>query len=196
MRPDLRLINNSVSRGQRVLDLGCGDGDLLELLRDDKQVDGLGVEIDSDRIAHCLSRGLNVIQQDINDGLSNFQTDSFDLVLMTYSLQTLRHPHLVIDEMLRIGRECIVTFPNFGTWRNRWQLGSMGRMPVSRFLPYDWYDTPNIHFFTVRDFEELCEQRSIRIINRSTVDAEQRQSWIAKRWPNLFAVSAVYHISK
>lgn len=196
MRPDLRLINNSVSRGQRVLDLGCGDGDLLELLRDDKQVDGLGVEIDSDRIAHCLSRGLNVIQQDINDGLSNFQTDSFDLVLMTYSLQTLRHPHLVIDEMLRIGRECIVTFPNFGNWRNRWQLGSMGRMPVSRFLPYDWYDTPNIHFFTVRDFEELCEQRSIRIINRSTVDAEQRQSWIAKRWPNLFAVSAVYHISK
>ena len=159
-------------------------------------MDGLGVEIDSDRIAHCLSRGLNVIQQDINDGLSNFQTDSFDLVLMTYSLQTLRHPHLVIDEMLRIGRECIVTFPNFGNWRNRWQLGSMGRMPVSRFLPYDWYDTPNIHFFTVRDFEELCEQRSIRVINRSTVDAEQRQSWIAKRWPNLFAVSAVYHISK
>ncbi len=196
MRPDLRLINKSVSQGQRVLDLGCGDGDLLELLRDEKQVDGLGVEIDPDRIAHCLSRGLNVIQQDINDGLSNFQTDSFDLVLMTYSLQTLRHPHLVIDEMLRIGRECIVTFPNFGNWRNRWQLGSVGRMPVSRFLPYNWYDTPNIHFFTVRDFEELCQQRSIRIINRATVDAEQRQSWIAKRWPNLFAVSAVYHISK
>ncbi len=131
-----------------------------------------------------------------NTGLANFQDDSFDMVVMTMALQTLRYPHLVIDEMLRVGRECVVTFPNFGHWRSRWYLSRNGRMPVSKFLPYTWYDTPNIHFCTVSDFEDLCRDKDIRILNSSFVGADNRQGPLCSRFPNLLGVTAVYHISK
>ncbi len=196
MRLDLTLLQQWVRPGSRVLDLGCGDGALLAALRDNRQADGLGVEIDPAQLSACLRRGLNVIEQDLTEGLANFGDDSFDVVVMAQALQTLRYPHRVIDEMLRVGRECIVTFPNFGHWRNRLYLGRRGRMPVSKFLPYTWYDTPNIHFFTVRDFEELCQQKGIRVLNRSVVNANNAQSPLASRWPNLLGVTAVYHISK
>lgn len=196
MRLDLTLIQHWIERGARVLDLGCGDGTLLMALRDNKRVDGLGVEIEADNITRCIARGLRVVEQDLNDDLGNFNTDSFDVVVMTLALQALRAPDRVLDEMLRIGRQGIVTFPNFGHWRARWYLFSRGRMPVSKFLPYAWYDTPNIHFCTVKDFEALCAEKNIRILDRAMIGDGNSQSALARWWPNLFAVTAVYHITR
>lgn len=196
MRLDLTLIQNWIAPRSRVLDLGCGDGALLEILRDQKAVEGIGVEIEADDITRCLSRGINVIEQNLNESLGNFETASFDVVVMTLALQALQQPDQVLDEMLRIGREGIVTFPNFGHWRCRWYIGTRGRMPVSENLPYQWYDTPNIHLCTVNDFEALCAARGIRINHRAVVGADNRQSLGARLWPNLFGVTAVYHISR
>ncbi|MDX9873845.1 MAG: methionine biosynthesis protein MetW [Spongiibacteraceae bacterium] len=196
MRYDLTRLQEWIKPGSRVLDLGCGDGALLEALARSRQVQGLGVEMDPDHINACLARGISVVEQDINAGLGNFETKSFDTVVMTLAIQALERPHDALDEMLRIGDEAIVTFPNFGHWRCRWQLGLLGRMPVSRYLPYQWYDTPNIHFCTVRDFETLCREKGLRILNRAFVGAHREVSAIAQRWPNLFGVTAIYHIAR
>ena len=196
MRLDLKLIPKWVATNSRVLDLGCGDGLLLQTLTSEKQVTALGVEIDAEPITRCISRGLNVVEQDLNQGLGNFHDNSFDTVIMAHALQTMRNPHLVLDEMLRVGRECIVTFPNFGHWRCRFHLGLRGHMPVSKFLPYSWFDTPNIHFCTVTDFEKLCADKHIRILNRAVVGNQDKRSKFADWWPNLFGVTAVYRISK
>ncbi len=195
MRFDLQLIPHWVKSGSRVLDLGCGSGALLQKLTAKNGVDGLGIEIDAQQITSCISRGLNVVEQDLNHGLSNFQDNSFDVVIMTHALQTLRNPHLVIDEMLRVGKECIVSFPNFAHWRCRFYLGYKGRMPVSKFMPYSWYDTPNIHFCTVKDFENLCQEKSIRVIRKTVVGHDSSEGFLSKLMPNLFGVTAVYHIS-
>lgn len=196
MRLDLALIQDWIKPRARVLDLGCGDGTLLAALRDSKQVSGLGVEIEADDITRCIARGIDVVEQDLNASLANFGSGSFDVVVMTLALQALQYPHLVLDEMLRIGHECIVTFPNFGHWRARFYLALRGRMPISDFLPYTWYDTPNIHFCTVDDFEALCRDKRIRILDRAVVAADNRQGWLGRRWPNLFGETAVYHISR
>ncbi len=124
------------SAGSRVLDLGCGDGELLTWLRDHKQVTGYGLENDAANIAECVAKGINVIEQDLDKGLGNFASNSFDVVVMTQALQAVHYPDRILDEMLRVGRQCIITFPNFGHWRCRWYLASKGRMPVSEFLPY------------------------------------------------------------
>ncbi len=196
MRFDLQLIPNWIARDSRVLDLGCGNGALLEKLISDQGVDGLGIEIDQQHITDCISRGLNVVEQDLNQGLNNFQTDSFDIVVMAHALQTLRQPHRVIDEMLRVGKECIVTFPNFAHWRCRLYLGRNGRMPVSKFMPYQWYDTPNIHFCTVKDFEALCLDKGIQILDKAVVGHDSSRSKLGDLMPNLFGVTAVYHITR
>lgn len=196
MRFDLQLIPNWVKSKSRVLDLGCGNGALLEKLNRDLQTDSMGVEINSDHITECVEKGINVIEQDLNQGLSNFQDNSFDIVIMAHALQTLRSPNLVIDEMLRIGKECIVTFPNFGHWRCRFHLGQKGRMPVSKSLPYEWYNTPNIHFFTIKDFEALCVENDIRILDRAVVGDDSHQTLLGKLMPNLFGFTAIYHITK
>ena len=196
MRLDLTLIQDWIKPHTRVLDLGCGDGTLLEMLRDNKQVDGLGVEIEADDITRCVARGIAVIEQDLNQSLANFDSGSFDVVVMTLALQALEHPDRVLEEMLRIGREGIVAFPNFGNWRCRWYIGTRGRMPVSEALPYQWYNTPNIHLCTVDDFEALCAERGLRIRHRAIVGADNRQGLGAWLWPNLFGVTAVYHISR
>lgn len=196
MRFDLTLIQPWINEGCRVLDLGCGDGTLLATLAKQKNVSGVGLEIDPENITQSLAQGVNVIEHDLNLGLGNFRDNSFDMVVMTLALQTLRYPHLVIDEMLRVGRECIVTFPNFGHWRSRWYLSQRGKMPVSKFLPYTWYDTPNIHFCTVKDFEALCADKQIRVLNSAVIGADNNQSPLADRFPNLLGVTAVYHISK
>ena len=196
MRLDLEFIHGWIKPGARVLDLGCGDGSLLAELTRDKHVKGYGLEIDPQRIELCIHKGVNVIEQDLDRGLGNFQTNSFDTVVMTQTLQAVRFPHLVLDEMLRVGRQCIITFPNFGNWHCRLYLGSRGRMPVSGFMPYTWYDTPNIHFCTVLDFETLCQQKNIHIINRVVVDQHHRRSLLARVLPNLFGATAIYHITK
>jgi methionine biosynthesis protein MetW len=196
MRADLDIIQKWIKPGSRVLDLGCGDGGLLAYLRDNKQTIGLGLEIDNDKIDSCLAKGIDVIQQDLNKGLGNFQSQSFDTVLLTQTLQAVHYPDLLIEEMLRIGKNCIVTFPNFGNWKSRAYLNFKGRMPVSDFMPYQWYDTPNIHFCTVRDFDVFCQEKGIHVITRTVVDNKHRDSWIIRTFPNLLSEIAIYHFSR
>ncbi len=190
------LIDSWIAPNARVLDLGCGDGALLEQLTKDKNIRGYGLEIDAEQITQCVSRGVNVIEQNLDKGLSNFADNSFDTVVMTQTLQAVHYPDLVLDEMLRIGKECLVSFPNFGYWRTRLHLFTKGKMPVSNFMPYTWYDTPNIHFCTVNDFEELCHKKAIRILNRRVVNQHNESASIGVRWPNLFGATAIYRISK
>jgi methionine biosynthesis protein MetW len=195
MRIDLNEIQHWIQQGSRILDLGCGDGTLLKFLIDHKQVQGYGLEIDAAHINTCIEKDLNVIEQNLDRGLGNFADKSFDTVLMTQALQTLHFPHLVLDEMLRVGKECIVTFPNFGHWKARFYLATRGRMPVSDLLPYEWYDTPNIHFCTFDDFEVLCRARNIKVIHRQVVNEESGQT-LKDFMPNLFGETAIYHLSK
>ena len=195
MRADLEIIQDWIAPGSRVLDLGCGDGALLEHLRDHKQVGGYGLEIDAEKIARCIERGVNVIEQNLDEGLGNFADNSFDVVVMTQSLQALKYPDKVLAEMLRVGKTCIITFPNFGHWRCRWYLTTKGRMPVSDFLPYTWYNTPNIHFCTFEDFEALCSEREAKVINRLAVDQQHRHGWASKLWPNLLGEIGIYRVS-
>jgi len=195
MRADLDIIQEWIPAGSRVLDLGCGDGELLAWLRDNKQVHGYGLEIDPQKIARCIERGVNVIEQNLDKGLDNFGSDSFDVVVMTQALQAVARPDEVLRQMLRIGRECIITFPNFGHWRCRWYLARYGKMPVSEFLPYTWYNTPNIHFCTFRDFEALCREQNLRVLDRLAVDHEHRDSWLARLWPNLLGEIGIYRVS-
>jgi methionine biosynthesis protein MetW len=195
MRIDLNEIQHWIQQGSRILDLGCGDGTLLKFLIDTKHVQGYGLEIDAAQINTCIDKGLNVIEQNLDRGLGNFADKSFDTVLMTQALQTLHFPHLVLDEMLRVGKECIVTFPNFGHWKARFYLATRGRMPVSDLLPYEWYDTPNIHFCTFNDFEVLCRERNIKVIHRQVVNEQSGQT-LKDFMPNLFGETAIYHLSK
>ena len=195
MRADLEIIHEWIPSGSRVLDLGCGDGDLLASLAEHKQVSGYGLEIDPDKITACIARGVNVIEQNIDQGLGNFASNSFDVVVMTQSLQALHYPDKVLAEMLRVGKTCIITFPNFGHWRCRWYLTTKGRMPVSDFLPYTWYNTPNIHFCTFADFERLCHAQGARIEEGLAVDREHRHSLGSRLWPNLMGEIGIYRIS-
>lgn len=195
MRLDQTELENWIARGSRILDLGCGDGTLLKYLGDHKGASGYGLEIDPDQINACIDKGLNVIEQDLDQGLANFADDSFDTVIMAQAIQTMHYPHKVLDEMLRVGKECIVTFPNFGHWRARWHLAVRGRMPVSDLLPYEWYNTPNIHFCTFRDFEVLCREKNINVLHRQVVN-EQSLNWFKDLSPNLFGETAIYHLCK
>ncbi len=196
MRADLEIIQEWIAPQSRVLDLGCGQGSLLAGLAEQKQVRGYGLEINPEDIQACIQAGVNVIEQDLDKGLSNFQDRSFDTVLMTQALQAVHRPDWVLDEMLRIGRESIITFPNFGHWRARGYLWFRGKMPVSKFLPYTWYDTPNIHFCTFKDFEQLCRQKNIHILDRTVVDSRHRDHWWIRLWPNMLGEIAIYRVTR
>lgn len=196
MRPDLEIIQQWIEPNSRVLDLGCGDGSLLHFLNETKNVQSIGLEIDAANIEQCIHNGVNVIEQNLDNGLDNFQSDSFDTVLLTQTLQALSNPQQLVREMLRIGKNGIVTFPNFGNWKSRLYLASRGRMPVSKFMPHQWYDTPNIHFCTVKDFDALCQEMNIRVLTRTVVDSQHQGSWAMKSWPNLLGEIAIYHITR
>ena len=196
MRPELEVIEGWVNPKAHVLDLGCGDGSLLQHLRSAKQTTGYGLESDENNILECVRANVNVLEQDLNKGLGNFKEQSFDVVIMTQALQEIRHPHEILRDMLRIGKEGIVTFPNFGFWRNRSYLALKGRMPMSKSLPHHWYDTPNIHLCTFKDFEALCFRQGLRIVDRTVVDANYRDSLAMRIMPNLFGSTAIYRITK
>lgn len=196
LRPDLALIRDWIPAGARVLDLGCGDGALLAHLRDHLDVRGYGLEIDQDNIAACIEKGVNVIEQDIDEGLGNIADQRFDYVLMTQALQAVQRPDQVLAEMLRVGREAIVTFPNFGYWRVRSYLFFKGRMPVSRRLPHQWYDTPNIHLCTVRDFDTHCEKNNIRVLERRVLSHDHHSGLCTRWWPNFFGELALYRVTR
>jgi methionine biosynthesis protein MetW len=179
-----------------VLDLGCGDGSLLAHLRDERQVKGYGLEIDINNIVHCMEKGVNVIQDDLDRGLAAFDDLSFDTVILLQTLQALRFPANLLREMLRVGREGVVTFPNFGHWHARMQLTLRGTMPVTKTMPLPWFETPNIHPFTLKDFEALCRIEGIEIVQRVLLGASGTESILSRTWPPLFAEVAVYRVRR
>jgi methionine biosynthesis protein MetW len=195
IRDDLEIILPWFNPDSRVLDLGCGDGTLLHSLHQSANIEGYGLEIDPGQINACVGRGVNVIEMNIDEGLTRFADKSFDTVVMTQALQVMKQPHVVLDEMLRIGKECIVTFPNFGNWHTRFYLAFKGRMPVTKQLAYQWYDTPNIHFCTVRDFENLCAEKGIRVLHREFIAERSVGRQVKGVWPNLFSETAIYHLT-
>lgn len=196
MRLDLLLAERWVRPGARVLDLGCGDGELLAHLRSQLNVRGYGLEIDAEKITACIARGVNVIEHDLNRGLGHFAANSFDTVIMTMALQALENPDHLLEDMLRVGKEAIITFPNFAHWRTRFYLAFRGMMPMSEALPYHWYDTPNIHLCTFRDFEALCRSRSIRVLDYHAVNGDQDTSALMRSLPNLFGEIAIYRVTR
>lgn len=192
LRPDFAAIAEWIKPGAKILDLGCGDGSLLRYLRDTRNVFGYGVEIEDDNLLKCFHNGINVIQNDLEAGLSSFESDSFDYVILSQTLQAMRHTEGIIQEMLRVGKEGIVSFPNFGYWKNRMQVIA-GHMPVSETLPYSWYDTPNIHLCTLGDFEALCKQCNARILERRVMSAHNHP---VNFLPNLMGILAFYRFER
>ena len=197
MRPDLDIVAGLVPRGSRVLDLGCGDGELLAHLIADRGCSGTGVESSGDGFLRCVARGVPVVQGDIDEGLAEFGEGTFDVVVLSQTLQATRRPLVVVSEMMRVGRVGIVSFPNFGFFRHRLMLGVGGRMPVSTVIPYPWHDTPNIHFCTVRDFEDLLREIGVHATRRLLLDEHGRRApWWARGRPNLLAAGVVYVVAR
>jgi methionine biosynthesis protein MetW len=188
-RRDFALIAKWIQPGAKVLDLGCGDGALLGYLRDTSNVRGYGVEKDDVNWLACIKNDINVIQMDLEAGLSGFEAQSFDVVVLSQTLQAVQNTEGIVQEMLRVGREAIVTFPNFGYWRHRMQLIA-GQMPVSKNLPYQWYDTPNVHLCTISDFDEFCAKHNIKIEERLVLTDGKRISVL----PNLMGSLAMYRL--
>ena len=162
-RVDLEVVANLIEPSAKVLDVGCGDGALLEFLQGDKQIDGRGIELSQRGVNECVSRGLSVIQGDADHDLVFYPDNGFDYVILSQTLQATRNPKAVLDDLLRIGRHAIVSFPNFGHWKVRLSLLLKGRMPVTKDLPYSWYDTPNIHHCTIKDFVQLCAEIGVKM---------------------------------
>ncbi len=196
LRPDLQMVADWVGKKQRVLDLGCGDGSLLRYLFDSRQATGYGLEIDPAGITQSVANGINVIESDLDEGLSDFDDDAFDQVIMTQTLQAVQRPDQLLREMLRVGRTGIVTFPNFAYYRLRYHIAVRGRMPMSEALSYAWYETPNIHFCTIRDFEALCAELGIHILERRVLSHDLKRPPLRGFLPNLFGEIALYRICR
>jgi methionine biosynthesis protein MetW len=189
LRKDFALITKWIRPETKVLDLGCGDGGLLTHLHNTLNITGYGVEKDDTNWLAALQNGVDVIQMDLEAGLSGFEDQSFDTVILSQTLQAMHHTEAILIEMLRVGREAIVTFPNFGYWRNRIQIIA-GQMPVSKSLPYEWYNTPNVHLCTIHDFEALCKKHNISIIERNVITDDKAISFL----PNLLGNLAMYRL--
>jgi methionine biosynthesis protein MetW len=188
-RHDFAIIASWLPFGAKVLDLGCGDGALLQYLKASLEVRGYGVEKDDANWLAGMSRGINIIQMDLEAGLSGFEDQSFDTVILSQTLQAMHNTEKIVQEMLRVGREAIVTFPNFGYWRNRYQILG-GQMPVSEDLPYQWYDTPNVHLCTINDFDAFCANSQIQIKERLVLTNNKPVTFM----PNLFGSLAMYRL--
>jgi methionine biosynthesis protein MetW len=190
-RKDFEAISNWIEPNTSVLDLGCGDGSLLVNLQETRNITGYGIENDDAGILQCVSNGVNVIQSNLESGLKEIDDGAFDYVILSQTLQAMKRTEAVIDEMLRVGREAIVTFPNFGYWKHRWQIFN-GRMPVSDNLPYQWYDTPNVHMCTVADFDAFCARKKLRVLSRLVMNHDREQPVL----PNLLGTLALYRLAK
>lgn len=188
-RQDFALIAKWIAPKSKVLDLGCADGALLGYLRDELNVRGYGVEKDDSNWLACMQNGIDVIQMDLEAGLSGFEAQSFDVVVLSQTLQAMHNTEGIVREMLRVGRKAIVTFPNFGYWRNRMQLIG-GQMPVSEDLPYQWYDTPNVHLCTIDDFDDFCVKHNIEVEERLVLTNDRPVSFL----PNLLGSLAMYRL--
>ena len=186
LRNDLARIASWVQPGSRVLDLGCGDGELLAHLRDERQVNGAGVEINDQSVIACVRRGVNVIQQNLEEGLALFDAQQFDTVVLSQTLQSMHHTEHILREMARVAQYGVVSFPNFGYWPHGWQI-LRGRMPVTGQMPYAWYNTPNIHLCTLRDFEGLAQKLGLRILERATFNHE-REVRLMPSWRSTLAL--------
>ncbi len=191
IRPDFALITNWIGNKAKVLDLGCGDGTLLTHLHETLEITGYGIEKDDSNWLAALKNGVDVIQMNLEEGLSGFEDQSFDTVILSQTLQAMHNTESIVHEMLRVGREVIVTFPNFGYWRNRIQI-TFGTMPVSKSLPYQWYDTPNVHLCTINDFDKFCAQHQVEVIERKVITDGQDVHVL----PNLMGNLAMYRLRK
>ena len=198
IRIDLQLIADMIEPSTRVLDVGCGNGALLDYLATFKRVDGRGMEISTEGVNACVSSGLSVIQGDADRDLKDYPDDAFDYVVLSQTLQAMHAPKSVLEHLMRIGRRAIVSFPNFAYWRVRWYLAARGRMPVSETLPYQWHETPNIHFCSIKDFQELCRELNITVERSIFLDRKGRARRIgsAPFAANLLGEQAVYLLSK
>ena len=190
LRDDLQLIYDWIPQNAHVLDLGCGNGELLGALMRHKHCTGYGIEIDPGSVQAALTRGVNVIQADLERGLTAFADHSFDVIVLSQTIQAMQNTETILRDLTRIARQAIVSFPNFGYWKNRLQIALGGHMPVSERMPYQWYNTPNIHWCTLQDFDRLCAQNQIRVLERAVMTGGQR----IRHFPNLLGSLAFYRV--
>ena len=188
-RYDFPIIENWTHQNSKVLDLGCGDGSLLNYLKEKKDIKGFGIEKNKDNWLLSLKNNIDVIQMDLEAGLAGFETNSFDLVILSRTIQSMNHIEEIIHEMMRVGKEVIITFPNFGYWKNRFQI-MQGNMPVSDELPYKWFETPNIHLCTIQDFDNLCRENKIKVEQRLILTDKKSVNF----YPNFFGALALYKL--
>lgn len=190
LRDDLQLIYDWIPAGSRVLDLGCGEGELLAELVGRKNCSGYGVEIDTEGVLASIGRGINVIQADLEQGLQDFGDSSFDVIVLSQTIQSMQNTETILQDLTRVAKQAIVSFPNFGYWRNRLQIALGGHMPVSERMPYQWYNTPNIHWCTLQDFDALCAKNGIRVLERAVMTGSRRIDTL----PNLLGSLAFYRV--